>query len=135
MGEVFHAESQQSSRTIDGTQQRENIINNNNNHHGKRRTRWIKEMNSYIVWSYFVATKTTPDTCRRAMHDLWCDRYAEINFSEQRISDQKRQIFIKASNEQNQQKRENWLTQIEINAIRDEIYRMGRENDQEGIKI
>ena len=48
MGEVFHAESQQSSRTIDGTQQRENIMNNSNNNYGTRRYKWTKEMNSYI---------------------------------------------------------------------------------------
>ena len=49
-----------------------------------------------------MAIKTTPDTHRRAMHDLWSDRYDEMNFSEQRICDQKRQIFLKALNEQNQ---------------------------------
>ena len=135
MGEVFHAKSQQSSRTIDGTQLQENIMNNSNNNHGTRRTKWTKEMNSYIVWSYFMAIKTTPDTHRREMHDLWSDRYGKMNFSEQRICDQKRQIFLKALNEQNQQLRGNWLTQIEIDSIREEVYSMGRENEQEEDKI
>ena len=103
----------QSSRTTDGIplQPTNNI---------QQRTKWTKEMNTHIVRSYFTALKTAPTTYRKAMYDKWKERYGE-NFSEQRICDQKRTIFLKARNDQNQRLRGNWLTQIEVDNIRHEI--------------
>ena len=124
-GEVSDGESQQSSRNNEGTPLRQN--NNNNT---QRRTRWTKDMNVFIVRSYYTAIKTTPATYRQAMHNLWKERYGDI-FSEQRICDQRRIIFSKAINAQNQRLRGKWLTQIELDSIRDKINQEQRINDVE----
>ena len=84
MGEVSSVNSQQSSRTIERTQQQENSNSNND----VRRTKLTKEMNNHIVWSYCIAIKTTLNIYRRAMFDLRNERYG-MNFSEKRISDQR----------------------------------------------
>eukprot|EP00111_Clytia_hemisphaerica_P007385 TCONS_00021477-protein len=116
-GEVLDDELPRSSQTIEGTPDRNQNNNNNNN---RRRMKWTKEMNVHIVRSYFIAIKTTPTTYRRTLHNLFIQRYGE-NFSEQRICDQKRQIFVKAENQQNQRLRGNWPTNREIDTIRQEV--------------
>ena len=125
MDEVYSANSQQPSRTKEGTQQRENNSNNSD----ARRTKWTKEMNTRIVRSYFIAITTTPNTHRRAIFDLWNKKY-DMNFSEQRICDQRRAIFLKARNEQNKQLRGSWLSQIETDTIPVEVNRLKHPANQ-----
>ena len=115
MGEVSSGDLHQSSRTADGT-----LLQPNNNNNNQRRTKWTKDMNTYIVRSYYTALKTAPTTYRKAMYDKWKERYGQ-NFSEQRICDQRRTIFLKATNNQNQRLRGNWLTQMEVDNIQQEI--------------
>ena len=77
-------------------------------------------MNAYIVRSYYTALKTAPTTYRKAMYEKWKERYGPT-FSEQRICDQRRTIFLKATNNQNQRLRGNWITQTEIYNIQQEV--------------
>jgi len=74
-------------------------------------------MNTHIVRCYYKSIKTTPDTYRKAMYDLWKVEYNHTPFTEQRICDQRRIIFQKAENANNQQLRGNWLTNFEIQRI------------------
>lgn len=97
----------------------------------QQRTRWTKQMNIDIVRCYFVAVKETPNTHRKGMYDIWKASYNNTTFTEQRICDQKRIIFQKAENALNQTLRGNWLTQTEIEAIRNEIYADTEEDEEE----
>ena len=97
----------------------------------RQRTRWTKQMNKDIVRCYFVAVKETPNTHRKGMYNLWKTSYNNTTFTEQRICDQKRIIFQKAENALNQTLRANWLTQAEIEAIRNEIYTDTEEDEED----
>jgi len=55
------------------------------------------------------------------MYDLWKVEYNHTPFTEQRICDQRRIIFQKAENANNQQLRGNWLTNFEIQRIENEV--------------
>ena len=88
-------------------------------------------MNKDIVRCYFVAVKETPNTHRKGMYNLWKTSYNNTTFTEQRICDQKRIIFQKAENALNQTLRINWLTQAEIEAIRNEVYTDTEEDEED----
>ena len=87
-----------------------------NNKNKRKRTKWTREMNENVVRCYFNAIQAVPNQpFRKEMYKNWKSIYPETEFTEQRISDQKREIFKKA--ESNQNIRGNWLTRIEIDVI------------------
>ena len=88
-------------------------VNNNNNN---RRMKWTKELNINIVRCYFNTILRQPNQpYRKEFHRLWKDLYPELTLTEQRICDQQRLIFNKANS---RNIRGNWLTQLEIDQIR-----------------
>ena len=91
-----------------------------NNNNRRTRTKWTREMNENVVRSYFKALHSVPDQqYRKEMYNQWKLIYPETTFSEQRICDQKREIFKKA--ESNENIRGNWVSMAEINQMRYDI--------------
>ncbi|XP_050561144.1 uncharacterized protein LOC126912570 [Spodoptera frugiperda] len=81
---------------------------------GKPRVRmkWSKEVNIFIMRTYFYITKLETDMTiyRKVLHELFCRQYPDVNVSEQRISDQRRTIV-----------RNNLLSPQIIDQIKEEI--------------
>ncbi|XP_063891684.1 uncharacterized protein LOC135117143 [Helicoverpa armigera] len=76
------------------------------------RMRWSKEVNTFIMRTYFHITKLETDmtTYRQQLHELFTRQYPEISVSEQRISDQRRTIV-----------RNKLLSQVEIDKLKEEV--------------
>lgn len=93
-----------------------------------RRMKWTREHNENVIRSYFKATLRFPDQPhRKEMYSNWKSIYPDTVLTEQRICDQKRVIFNRAENNNNAHGQ--WLTNMEINQIRDQI-RMELTNEQ-----
>ncbi|CAI9719379.1 Calcium-dependent kinase 4 [Octopus vulgaris] len=87
----------------------------------RQRMRWTKEMNLEIVHCYFKAIISSSTSYRQSMHRYWKQLYPDTTFTEQRIADQKKQIFCHANNTNTLSKRGHWLTNLEIEAIKSQI--------------
>lgn len=76
------------------------------------RMRWNKEVNMFIMRTYFHITKLETDmtTYRQQLHELFTQQYPEVTVSEQRISDQRRVIV-----------RNKLLSQDILNQLRDDV--------------
>jgi len=60
----------------------------------KRRQKWTKEMNKNIIRCYYDTISVTPNApYRKELHRKWMELYPEATHTEQRICDQKREIF------------------------------------------
>ena len=91
-----------------------------NGNNRRTRTKWTREMNENVVRSYFRALHSVPDQpYRKEMFNQWKLIYPDTTVPEQRICDQKREIFKKA--ESNENVRGNWLSMAEINLMRQNI--------------
>lgn len=90
----------------------------------RQRIRWTKEMNLDIVHCFFKAITNSSTSYRRSMHRYWKQLYPDTTFSEQRIADQKKQIFSRANNTNPLGNRGHWLTNLEIEAVKCECYNL-----------
>ncbi|XP_050679442.1 uncharacterized protein LOC126975555 [Leptidea sinapis] len=81
---------------------------------GKPRVRmkWSKEMNLFIMRTYYYITKLETDltTYRKQLHELFLQKYPDLNVTEQRIADQRRVIV-----------KNKLLNQETLNQIKEEI--------------
>ncbi|XP_047539184.1 uncharacterized protein LOC125072598 [Vanessa atalanta] len=75
------------------------------------RMRWSKEVNSFIMRTYYYITNLETDmtTYRQKMHELFTREYPGITVTEQRISDQRRTIV-----------KNKLLTEDELNRLKEE---------------
>ena len=82
-------------------------------------------MNENIIRCYYKALILTPDSYQKSMHTYWCEIYIkqpELLLSEKRICDQRRSICDNVKNNEKRKLRGNWLSQLEIEVLRDEEY-------------
>ncbi|XP_026737509.1 uncharacterized protein LOC113500810 [Trichoplusia ni] len=83
------------------------------------RMRWSKEVNLFIMRTYYYITKLETDMTiyRKLLHELFSQKYPEINVSEQRISDQRRTIV-----------RNKLIPQVELDRLKEEVRAQLEEN-------
>ena len=87
----------------------------------RTRVKWTREMNFNVVKSYLRAVHTTPSTIRKGMHKYWKEIYPTNGFTEQRICDQRRIIYDRASdNRKVLNVRGHWLANEEIHILQQE---------------
>jgi len=106
---------QEQNLEIDPPRNIENPVLMRAENNTRQRQKWTKEMNQNVVRCYYDTILTTPNApYRRELHRKWPELYPETTHTEQRICDQKREIFKRAVGNS----RGNWLTHIEIEKIR-----------------
>ena len=86
----------------------------------KKRIKWTKEMNKQIIRCYYIAIKDPTTAYRKTLHAEWLKIYPDSSVTEQRVCDQKKEIFKHADNsKQPKTNRGCWLTKTEIDDIKD----------------
>lgn len=86
----------------------------------RQRLKWTKTMNKDVIRCFYNTTLRLPDEpYRKSFYRKWKELYPNDTISEQRICDQRTQIIKRA--EGNINVRGNWLTQLEIEQIKNEI--------------
>lgn len=98
----------------------ENHMQNNQNNNRRQRMKWTKNLNTDIIRCYFNTVLRIPNQpYRKQFHDRWKILHPDLQLTEQRICDQHRTIISKTNTRENI--RGNWLTEIEIQEIRNSI--------------
>ncbi|CAB3232935.1 unnamed protein product [Arctia plantaginis] len=84
------------------------------------RMRWSKEVNLFIMRTYYQITKLETDmtTYRKQLHELFTRHYPDINVTEQRIADQRRTIV-----------RNKLLTEETLHILKEEIRMQLQQNE------
>eukprot|EP00106_Octopus_bimaculoides_P018388 XP_014785830.1 PREDICTED: kinesin-like protein KIF6 isoform X1 [Octopus bimaculoides] len=93
----------------------------------RHRPRWTKKMKIDVVRCYFRAVVNAPTSCRRSMYRYWKQLYPDTTYTEQRIANQKRQIFSHVDNINRHSKKGRWLTKLEVEAIKMGPMSLGRQ--------
>lgn len=108
----------------------ENRTQNVQNNNRRQRMKWTKEMNTDIIRCYFETVLRLPNQpYRREFYQRWMMLHPDSPYTEQRICDQQRTIMNKVNTRENT--RGSWLTEIEIQDIRNTIQtEVGVEQNQ-----
>ncbi|XP_066934427.1 uncharacterized protein [Clytia hemisphaerica] len=94
--------------------------NNTQNHQREVRMKWTKNLNSDVIRCFFNTILRYPDApYRKEFHRRWEALHPEIRCTEQKICDRKQVITKKVNTRENT--RGSWLTELEIQQIRNEI--------------